>query len=61
MEQELPITVVEDINGNKYYLDSVLGQGGQGMVCRTKDSSLAVKFLMNGSTIIEDEKIYNKF
>ena len=31
MEQELPITVVEDINGNKYYLDSVLGQGGCGL------------------------------
>lgn len=61
MEQELPITVVEDINGNKYYLNSVLGQGGQGMVCRTKDSSLAIKFLMNGNTIVENEKIYSKF
>ena len=58
MENELTITYVEDINGNKYYLEKVLGQGGQGMVCRTKDETLAVKFLMNNEPFFELKFVY---
>lgn len=61
MEKELPITYVEDINGNKYYLEKVLGQGGQGMVCRTKDENLAVKFLMKNDKIVENQIDYESF
>ncbi len=58
---DLPISVVKDVNGNVYTLDSVLGQGGQGMVCRTKDSSLAIKFVMKGEQILQDEKFYEAY
>ena len=61
MTEELPIKVVEDNNGNKYYLDSILGQGGQGMVCRTQDKNLAIKFLISDDKIVENEKKYNLF
>ena len=43
---ELPINSVKDVNGNVYMIDSILGQGGQGMVCKTKDSAIAVKFVI---------------
>lgn len=58
---DLPINVVKDVNGDIYTLDSVLGQGGQGMVCSTKDSSLAIKFVMNGENILQDEKYYESY
>ena len=48
---ELPFSTVKDITGNVYYLDKILGQGGQGMVCRTKDENFAVKLLMRNDEV----------
>mgnify|MGYP000951574947 FL=1 len=43
---------VEDIYGNVIYLDGEpLGQGGQGIVCRTKDKNIALKFLVKNGSI----------
>ena len=53
---------VEDIYGNVIYLDGdPLGQGGQGIVCRTKDKNIALKFLVKNGSIIEDEQIYESY
>ncbi len=53
---------VEDIYGNVIYLDGEpLGQGGQGIVCRTKDKNIALKFLVKNGSIIEDEQIYESY
>ena len=42
---------VEDIYGNIIYLDgNPLGQGGQGVVSRTKDKNIAIKFLIKASS-----------
>ena len=51
--EELSIKTIKDVNGNMYVLDSVLGQGGQGMVCKTKDSTIAIKFVLKN-----EQKIY---
>lgn len=58
---ELPFSTVKDITGNVYYLDKILGQGGQGMVCRTKDENFAVKLLMRNDEVIQDPDVYNKY
>ena len=60
-EKELPIKTIKDSNGNSYVLDSVLGQGGQGMVCKTKDSAIAVKFVMKDDQVLQDEKYYDLY
>ena len=53
---------VEDIYGNVIYLDGEpLGQGGQGIVCRTKDKNIALKFLVKNGSIIQDEQIYESY
>ncbi|WP_162849734.1 protein kinase domain-containing protein [Anaeroplasma bactoclasticum] len=56
--EELSIKTIKDVNGNMYVLDSILGQGGQGMVCKTKDSTIAVKFVLKNEQILTDEKYY---
>ena len=56
--EELSIKTIKDVNGNMYVLDSVLGQGGQGMVCKTKDSTIAIKFVLKNEQILTDEKYY---
>jgi len=53
---------VEDIYGNVIYLEgSPIGQGGQGVVCRTKDKNIAVKFLINKDKIVEDDQLYEVY
>ena len=53
---------VEDVYGNIIYLDGKpLGQGGQGIVCRSKDKNIALKFLVKNGSIIEDDHIYEKY
>lgn len=53
---------VEDIYGNVIYLEGKpIGQGGQGIVCRTKDKNIALKFLVKNGTIIENEDIYERY
>ena len=56
--EELSIKTIKDVNGNMYVLDSILGQGGQGMVCRTKDSTIAIKFVLKNEQFLTDEKYY---
>jgi serine/threonine protein kinase len=56
--EELSIKTIKDVNGIMYVLDSILGQGGQGMVCKTKDSTIAVKFVLKNEQILTDEKYY---
>lgn len=58
---ELPINSVKDVNGNIYMIDSILGQGGQGMVCKTKDSAIAVKFVIKDDKVLMDEKYYEDY
>ncbi len=60
-ERELPIKTIKDCNGNLYVLDSVLGQGGQGMVCKTKDSAIAIKFVMKNNQVLQDESYYEAY
>lgn len=58
---ELPIKTIKDNKGNVYVLDSVLGHGGQGMVCKTKDKAIAVKFVMKDDHILQDDKYYDLY
>lgn len=58
---ELPIKTIKDSKGNVYVLDSVLGHGGQGMVCKTKDKAIAVKFVMKDDHILQDDKYYDLY
>ena len=46
------IEKVKDVKGNIIYIDKIIGQGGQGMVCRSLDKNLAVKFVTKGDKII---------
>ena len=55
------IEKVQAANGNVIFLDSILGQGGQGMVCRSSDRNLAVKFLTNNGKVVINDKIYESF
>ena len=55
------IEKVKDIKGNVIYLDRILGQGGQGMVCRSLDKNLAVKFLTRNNKVVFNEKVYETF
>ena len=55
------IEKVKDVKGNIIYIDKIIGQGGQGMVCRSLDKNLAVKFVTKGDKVIVNEKIYNSF
>ncbi len=60
--KEVPVKIVEDVNDNKYNIESVIGQGGQGVVCRTTDNNLAVKFLLDKNGEIENSiAVYNEF
>ncbi len=53
---------VEDIYGDIIYLDGEpLGKGGQGIVCRTKDKNIAIKFLVNDESIVVDEQAYESY
>lgn len=56
--EELSIKTIRDNNGNMYVLDSILGEGGQGVVCKTKDSTIAVKFVVKNNQVLADEKYY---
>jgi serine/threonine protein kinase len=56
--EELSIKTIKDVNGIMYVLDSILGQGGQGMVCKTKDSTIAVKFVLKNEQFLTDKKYY---
>lgn len=58
---DLPVKVIKDEYGNIYTLDSVLGQGGQGMVCRTKDKNIAIKLVMKNDEILKEPKSYDVF
>lgn len=55
------IEKVKDVKGNIIYIDKIIGQGGQGMVCRSLDKNLAVKFVTKGDKVIVNEKVYNSF
>lgn len=63
MEENKNLKYVIDENGFKHYLDKVLGQGGQGIVWKTKDPEILVKMKINSSTgePIIDEKIYEQY
>ena len=61
MEEELKIKTINDVKGNTYTLDSVLGKGGQGMVCKTKDKHIAIKFVMKNDEPLMDEIFYEKY
>ena len=55
------IEKVKDVKGNVIYLDRILGQGGQGTVCRSLDKNLAVKFLTKDNKVICNERLYETF
>lgn len=59
--KELPIKTIKDNKGNVYVLDFVLGHGGQGMVCKTKDKAIAVKFVMKDDHVLQDDKYYDLY
>ena len=60
-ELVLPNKVV-DIYDNVVFLEGKpLGQGGQGIVCRTKDKNIAIKFLIKKDNIVSDEQVYEEY
>lgn len=61
MMEEIKLKTIKDTIGNIYTIDSVLGQGGQGMVCKTKDSHIAIKFVMKNDEPYTDETFYEKY
>ena len=46
-ENLVKITEVTDSFDNMHRIKKVIGQGGQGVVCRTADSEIVVKFVLN--------------
>ena len=62
MSEEIKVKKVIDVNGNIHYLDNKIGEGGQGVVYRTKDSSLAVKLVTDSDgNLITDETSRKKY
>ena len=59
--EEFKLKTIKDTNGIVYNIDSILGQGGQGMVCKTKDSHIAIKFVMKNDEPYTDEAFYDKY
>lgn len=59
--EEIKLKTIKDTNGNIYTIDLVLGQGGQGMVCKTKDSHIAIKFVMKNDEPYTDETFYERY
>ena len=58
---ENQIKKFKDQNSNDIYITEKIGSGGQGMVYRTKDRNIAVKFLSKDDEIINDQETYNSF
>jgi len=58
---ESQIKKFKDQNSNDLYITEKIGSGGQGMVYRTKDRNIAVKFLSKDDEIINDQETYNSF
>ena len=55
------IEKVKDVRGNIIYIDKIIGQGGQGMVCRSLDKNLAIKFLTKDNKVVSNQKYYDSF
>jgi serine/threonine protein kinase len=60
MSQELKY--FDDEYGNRHYKDELLGQGGQGVVFRTKDPDLAIKLVTDESgNPVTDEELIERY
>ena len=58
---KLPKKVIDMYGHIIHIKDKPLGQGGQGVVCRTKDKNIALKLLVKDGKLVENKQDYAKY